>query len=173
MDLVDALKGSLHLEHVHWMITIDTPNITLDELEEKVLTMGQHLDQVLSKVFSSHSSAFMLVNSKDTDIKLDNVTKQLSHLSAALLSSRTGPSNRNAGEGRGRGSGQNAGGHGRKKTARIVGEIIIFFTVLELYWRRRKRKMIKSHWMMKVHFSYTLLVLHYLTLSLHLKTCIF
>jgi len=39
MDLADALKGSLHPEHVHLMITIDTSTITLDELEDKVLTM--------------------------------------------------------------------------------------------------------------------------------------
>jgi hypothetical protein len=71
----------------------------LDDLEEKVLTMGQHVDQVLSKESSSHLSAFMSLNSKEIDIKLDNMTKQLSHLSAALLSSRSGPSNRNEGEG--------------------------------------------------------------------------
>ncbi len=40
MDLADALKGSLHPEHVHSMITIDTSIVTLDELEDKVLTMG-------------------------------------------------------------------------------------------------------------------------------------
>ena len=49
MDLVDALKGSLHPKHIHLMITIDTSTITLDELEEKFFTMGQHVDQVLSK----------------------------------------------------------------------------------------------------------------------------
>ncbi len=78
------------------MITIDTSTATLDELEEKVLTMRQHVDQVLSKESSSHSSTLMYANSnKDIDIKLDNVTKQLSHLFATLLSSRSGPSNRN------------------------------------------------------------------------------
>ena len=49
----------------------------------------------------------MLVNSKDIDMKLDNVTKQLSHLSAALLPSESGISNRNEGDGRGRGDGRN------------------------------------------------------------------
>jgi len=101
MDLVDALKGSLHPERVHLIITIDTSIGTLDELEDKVLTMGQHVNLVLSNDFSSHSSTFASANSrKDADIKLDNVMKQLSNLSAALLSSRSGPSNRNEGEGR-------------------------------------------------------------------------
>jgi hypothetical protein len=49
MDLADVLKGSLHPEHVHWMITVDTSTYTLDYLEEIVLTMGHHVDQVLSK----------------------------------------------------------------------------------------------------------------------------
>ena len=49
MNLDDALKSSLYLEHVHWMIAVDTSTVTLDELEEKVLIMGQHVDQVLSK----------------------------------------------------------------------------------------------------------------------------
>ena len=107
------------------MIREDTSTATLDGLEEKVLTMGQHVDQVVSKESSSHSSAFMAVNSEDIDIKLDNVTKQLSHLSAALFSSRSSPSNRNEGEGRGRGRGRNAGGPGKKNNAaRTVGEII-------------------------------------------------
>ena len=75
----------------------------------------------------------MSVNSKDIDIKLDNVTKHVSHLSAALLYSRSDSSNRNGGEGRGREGGRNAGGRSRKVTARIVGEIIIFYIVLELY----------------------------------------
>jgi hypothetical protein len=106
MDLADALKGSLHPEYVHWMIAIDTSTATLDELEDKVLTIGQHVDQVLSCGSSSHSSAFMSATSpKDIDIKLDNVTKQISNLSAALLYSRSVSSNINEGEGRGRGGG--------------------------------------------------------------------
>jgi hypothetical protein len=40
MDLADALKCSLNPEHVHWMITADISTVTLDELEENVLTMG-------------------------------------------------------------------------------------------------------------------------------------
>jgi hypothetical protein len=40
MDLVDALKGSLHPGHAHWMIIVDTSTVTLDELEDKVLTIG-------------------------------------------------------------------------------------------------------------------------------------
>jgi hypothetical protein len=55
MDLADAFKGSLHPEHVHWMITVDTSIVTLDELEDKVLTMGQHVDRVLSSGSSTHS----------------------------------------------------------------------------------------------------------------------
>jgi hypothetical protein len=48
IHLVDALKGSLNLEHVHWMTTVDTSTVTLDdELEEKVLTIVQHVDQML------------------------------------------------------------------------------------------------------------------------------
>jgi len=103
MDLADDLKGSFYPEHIHWMITLDTSIVTLDELEDKVLTMGQHVDQILSNESSSSSSSFVFVNShKDTDIKFDNVTKKLSNLSAALSSSRSSPSNRNEGEGRGR-----------------------------------------------------------------------
>jgi hypothetical protein len=134
MDLVDALNGSLHPKHVPWMIIVDTSTVALDELEEKVLTIGQNMDQVMSKDSSSHSSAFMAVNSNDIDIKLDNVTKQLTNLSAALLSSRFGPFNRNEGGGRGRGGGRNVGGRGRKKkTYGTVGEIIICYNVLKLY----------------------------------------
>ena len=114
MDLGGALKGSLDLEHVRWMITVDTSTATLDELEDKVLTMGQHVDQVLSSGSSAHSSTFMSATSpKDIDIKLDNVTKQLSNLSAALLSSRSSSSNRNGGEGRGRGGGRSSEGRGK------------------------------------------------------------
>jgi hypothetical protein len=80
IDLADALKGSLHLEHVHWMITVYTSTVTLDELEGTILTMGQHVDQVLSSGSSAHSSTFMYVtSSKDIDTKLDNVTKQISN----------------------------------------------------------------------------------------------
>ena len=94
------------------MITIVTSTGTLDELEEKVLTMGQYVDQVLSKDSSSHSPIFMLVNSKDIDINLDNVTKELSRISD--FSYRSGPSNRNEGEERGQGGGRNARGRGKK-----------------------------------------------------------
>ena len=109
---------------------------------------------------------------KDIDIKLDNVTKQLSNLSASLLSSRFGSSNRNEGEGRGRGGGRSSRGRG-KKTAGVVGEIITSYSVLEPYWRKRKREILMSHLMTKVHSSQTLMVLNFLTLFLHLKTCIF
>jgi hypothetical protein len=95
MDFAYALKGSLHSEHVHEMIILNTSIITLDELEDKVLTMGKHVDQIVSDESSSHSSAFVYANAhKDIDIKLDIVTKQLSNLSVALMSSRSGPSNR-------------------------------------------------------------------------------
>ena len=101
MDLAYAPKGSLHPNHIHLMITVYASIVTLHVLEEKILKMGQHVCQVLSKDFSSNSSAFMPVNSKDIHIKLDNVTKQLSHRFAALSSSESGPSNINEGEGRG------------------------------------------------------------------------
>ena len=70
---------------------------------------------------------------KDIDIKLDNVTKKLLNLSAALFSYRSGPSNKNEGEGRGRGDGRSSGGRGKINTTRIVGEIITSYGVLELY----------------------------------------
>ena len=78
-DLADALKGSLHPERVHWMITIDTSLVTLDELKDKILTMEQHVDRVLSIGPLAHSSTLMFVtSSKDIDTKHDNETKQLS-----------------------------------------------------------------------------------------------
>ena len=61
------MKGSLNSEHVYYMITVDTSTITLDELEEKVLTMGQHVDQVLLRESSSQSSTFVYGTS-DRDI---------------------------------------------------------------------------------------------------------
>ena len=74
--LADALKESLHPEHVRWMIIVDTSTLTLDELDDKVFTMGQHVDQVLSSGSSAQSSSFMFVTSpKDIDTTLDNVTK--------------------------------------------------------------------------------------------------
>jgi hypothetical protein len=53
MDLVDGLKISLHPKHVHWMISIDTSTVTLDELEDTVFTMGQHVDSFVQRVLSS------------------------------------------------------------------------------------------------------------------------
>ena len=51
------------------MITVDTSIVTLDELEDKVFAMGQHVDQVFSNESSSSSSSFVFVNShKDIDI---------------------------------------------------------------------------------------------------------
>jgi len=100
------------------MITLDTSTVTLDELEEKVLTMGQHVDHVLSKEPPCHSSAVMSVDSTDIDSKLDKMTKQLSQLSTALMYSRSGPFNRNEGEGRGREGGRNPRGLGRIKKYR-------------------------------------------------------
>ena len=136
MYLADALKGSLHPEHVHWMITIDTSSVTLDELEDKVLTMGQHADQVLSNGSSSHSSTFMSATSpKDIDIKLDNVTTQLSNQYASLLSSRSGSFNITEGEGRGRGGGRSSGGRGKinNSAGNVGGRVIASYSVLELY----------------------------------------
>jgi len=134
IDLADALKESLHLEHVHWMIIVDTSTVTLDELEDKVLTVGQHLDQVLSSGSSAHSSTFMYVTSpKGIDTKLDNVTKQLSNLFGTLLSSRSGSFHRRTEwGGRGRGGGRSSRGRG-KKNAGTVGEIITIYSVLDLY----------------------------------------
>ena len=76
IDLADALKGSLNPEHVHWMIIVDTSTITLDELEEKVLTMGQHVDQVLLRESSSQSLAYVSgALNRNINVKLDNVNK--------------------------------------------------------------------------------------------------
>jgi hypothetical protein len=119
--LVDALKGSLNPEHVHWMITVDTSTITLDELEEKVLTMGQHVDQVLPRESSSYSSTCVCgALDRDINVKLDKVNKQLAKLSATLLSYTFGISNESKGRGGGRGSegrggGRGGGGRGKRK----------------------------------------------------------
>ena len=68
------------------MITVYTSIVTLNELEDKVLTMGQHVDQFMSNESSSSSSAFVSANAhKDIDIKLDNVTKQLLNLFHGLV----------------------------------------------------------------------------------------
>ena len=128
MDLVNALKGSLHPEHVHLMIIVHTSTITLADLEDKVLAMGQHVDQVLSSGSSTHSSTFIYVMSpKDIDTKLDNVTKQLSNLFATLLSSKTGPSHTTR-EGRGQGGGRSSGGRGKKKKCWNCGWGSSYFT---------------------------------------------
>ena len=75
------------------MITVDTSTITLDELEENVLTMGQHVDQVLMRELSPQSSAFVSgASNADLNVQLDNVNKQLSKLSVAFLSSTFGSS---------------------------------------------------------------------------------
>ena len=93
------------------MIIVDTSTVALDELEDKVLTMGQHVDQVLYSGSSAHLSIFMSVtSSKDIDIKLDNVTKQLSNLFAAIVSSISGLFHRTEREGRGRGGGRSSRG---------------------------------------------------------------
>ena len=93
------------------------------------------MDQVLSNGSSAHSSTFMFVTSpKDIDTKLDNVAKQLSNLSAILLSSRLGSFKRTEGEGRGRGGGRSLGGREKKRnSAEIARGVIIFYSVLELY----------------------------------------
>ena len=63
------------------MIMADTSKITLDELEEMVLTMGQHVDQVMAKEHSSSSSTFVSIKSKrEIDYKLDNMTRELEAL---------------------------------------------------------------------------------------------
>ena len=103
------------------MITVDTSTITQGELEEKVLTMGQHVDQVLLRDSSPQSSAFVSgASNKDINVQLDKVNKQLSRLSAALLSSTSGSSNESDGRsggrgGDGRGGGRGRGGRGKRK----------------------------------------------------------
>ena len=60
------------------MIIVDTSKVTLDELDEIVLNMGLHVDQVLAKEHSSYSSFSVFVKSKrEIDYKLDNMTRQL------------------------------------------------------------------------------------------------
>jgi len=118
------------------MITVDTSTVTLDELEDKVLTMGQHVDQVLSNGSTAHSSSSMFVNSpKDIVTKLDNVTTQLSNSYAAVLSSRSGSFNKIEGEELGRGGGRSSGGCGEKTCWKCVcvGGVIIFYRALEPY----------------------------------------
>ncbi len=100
------------------MITVDTSTITQDELEEKVLTIGQHVDQVLLRDSSLQSSAFVSdASNTDIDVQLDKVNKQLSKLSAALMSSTS--SNKSEGRsggsgGGGRGGGRSGGGRGKR-----------------------------------------------------------
>jgi len=66
------------------MITVDASTMTLDELEEKVLTRGQHVDQVLLRESSSQSSAFVSgASDKDINVQLDKVNKQLAKLSTS------------------------------------------------------------------------------------------
>ena len=100
-------------------ITVDTSTITQDELEEKVLTMGQHVDQVLLRDSSRQSSAFVFGASNTyINVQLDKVNKQLSRLSAALLSSTSSNENEGRSGGRGgdgRGGGRGGGGRGKRK----------------------------------------------------------
>ena len=71
--------------HVYLMIMVDTSKVTLDELDEMVVNMGQHVDQVLAKEHSSSFSAFVSVKSPPKiDCKLENMTRQLESLSTAL-----------------------------------------------------------------------------------------
>ncbi len=103
------------------MITVDTSTITLNELEEKVLTIGQYVDLVLLRESSAQSSSFVFdVSDKDINVKLDKVNKQLAKLSVALQSSTSGSSNESEGRGGGRGSdgrggGRGGGGRGKRK----------------------------------------------------------
>ncbi len=63
------------------MITIDTSTVTLDELEESILSIAHHMDQAMSKESYLHSSTSMYVNSKEKlGNKLDNITWQLATL---------------------------------------------------------------------------------------------
>ena len=123
MDMADALKGALNPQHVHWMLMVDTSTVTLDLLDDMVLNMGQHVDQVLSSERSSFSSAFSSVHAKkDLDQKMEVMSRQLDNLLAALSSSHLSHERHESG-GRGRGGGRNAtGGRGKKKV------------LLELWW---------------------------------------
>ncbi len=104
------------------MVTVDTSTITLDELVEKFLTIGQHVDQVLLRNSSPQSLAFVSsASNTDFIVQLDNVNKQLSKLPAALLLSTSDSSNESdgrSGSGRGRdgrGGGRGGGGRGKRK----------------------------------------------------------
>ena len=115
--LAYALKGALNEEHVHWMIIVNTSKVTLDELDEMVLNMGLHVDQVIAKEHSSYSWAFVSVKSKrEVDYKLDNMTRQSKSLSAALSSSQSPNGRRYEPGSRGRGGGRNIGGWGKENT---------------------------------------------------------
>ena len=71
------------------MIMVDTLTVTLDELDEIVINMVQHVvDQALAKEHPSSSSAFVYVIPKREIIyKFDNVTIQFETISKALSSS--------------------------------------------------------------------------------------
>jgi hypothetical protein len=101
------------------MITVDTSTITQDELEEKVLTMGQHVDQVLMRDSSLRSSAFVSdASTTYINVQLDKVNKQLSKLSAELLSSTSSNESESwsgGSGGGGRGGGRSGGGRGKRK----------------------------------------------------------
>jgi len=98
------------------MIMVDTSKVTLDELDEMVVNMGQHEDQVLAKEHSSSSSAFVSVKSKrEMDCKLDNMNKQLESLLKALSSSQSPAGSIYELGNRGRGAGRNTERHGKKK----------------------------------------------------------
>jgi hypothetical protein len=72
------------------MIVVDTSTITLDELDEMALNMGQYVDHVLAKEDSSSSLAFVSVKyERGIDSKLDNMTRQLETLSISLSSSQS------------------------------------------------------------------------------------
>jgi hypothetical protein len=60
------------------------------------------------------------------------VTKQLSNLFVALLSSRSGSLNRAEGEGRGRGGERSSGGRGKKLLELCGGHHILQFTIIVL-----------------------------------------
>jgi len=95
---------------------VDTSIVTLDELDEMVLNMSQHVDQVLAKDHSSSSSAFVFVKSKrEIYYKHDNISRQLETLSAALSSSQSPTRSRYELGSRGRGAGRNTRGRGKEK----------------------------------------------------------
>jgi hypothetical protein len=174
MDLVDALKGSLNLEHVHLMITVGTSTITLDELEEKVLTMGQHVDQVLMREsFRNLRHLYLVLQTQTLMFSLITSTSNYpnSQLHYCLLPLALQPKGKvemvdvvvtvevvaEVGE-----DVANA-----RNTVGTVEEIIISYCVPELFLKKRRRKVIPIHMTMREHSSQKFISTDYTCPDLH------